>query len=105
MPSDVVSKGDIVTITITFINETGGLEDISAATTRTIYLKSSTGLITALSASFVTDGTDAKIQASTAATTLTDLGTWEVQGYVTDGSTIRLHTRQEKFDVDDTFGP
>lgn len=77
------------TIKQRFVDENGDVIDISAATTRTIYLKKPRSkVVVTNSASFTTDGTDGYQEyTTTAITELDEKGSYEHQGYATDGTT------------------
>ena len=66
-------------IVVTVTDDTGTVEDISSATTRSILLTDPSGTETTKSASFTTDGTDGKIEYTTVNGDINASGTWELQ--------------------------
>jgi len=72
----------------TIVDEDGGVVNISAATTKEMIFKKSSGTVVTKTASFYTDGTDGKLVYATVDGDLDEVGTWKVQAFVTltDGS-------------------
>lgn len=64
------------------IKEDGIVVPIDAATTRQLIFRKPSGSTITKDGSFVTDGTDGKIQYTTEAGFLDQSGAWDVQGYV-----------------------
>lgn len=80
---DIARFGDIGTIiTLTITDETGAVVDISGATTKTIYFVRTDGSVVTKSAVFSSNGTDGKVQYTTVANDLNQVGNWKAQAYV-----------------------
>ncbi len=78
-----VHKDDIGTVIVVTVKDGATVVDISGATTKNIKLKkpvSSTVLTKA--AAFTTDGTDGKIQYTSIAGDLDEIGVYNVQAYI-----------------------
>lgn len=77
-----IRSGDTTKVILTCKNSyTEAVIDISTATTKQIKFVGNTESVTK-TASFTTDGTDGKIEASLLSTDLTETGIWKVQAYV-----------------------
>lgn len=63
--------------------------DLSAATTKEIWLGPPAGAAKKKTASFVTTGSDGKIQYATAAGDLDEPGLWDIQAYWVDSGNAR----------------
>lgn len=89
---------------ITFIDTdstTGAAVDISAySTTKQMLWTDPDGAVSTKTATFVTDGTDGKIQYTTEDGLLNAFGDWTVQGRVKSASAT-LSTRKHKFNIND----
>lgn len=84
---------------VTVKDEDGVVVDISAATTKQIWLRKPDGTtVLEKSASLYTDGTDGVMQYSTVTTDLDTAGNWKLQGYVVIGSSV-IHTDIHTFKV------
>lgn len=83
--ADIYTGSTGITVTVTVTDSAGAAVDISGATGLAIVIKQMRRPAVSLSASFVTDGTDGQITASTGATALTQPGTLAIQGSYTDG--------------------
>lgn len=98
--ADVIHNGDVgtvVTLTIYEDDETT-VVDVSAAATKTIYVKKPSGTKDSWTASFTTDGSDGKIYYTTTTGDIDETGTWLVQGYVEIG-TSKYYSTRESFRV------
>jgi hypothetical protein len=80
---DMVGVQFIVTIT-----DNNVVEDISSASVKQLWFKKPNGTLLTKDATYVTDGTDGKIYYTSESGDLNDDGTWELQGYVVQGSSI-----------------
>lgn len=76
--------GTVFRVTIYDTTSTGGstVADVSDTTTRTLYFGRPDGSTFARSAVFTNDGTDGKIEYTTADGDLDVAGTWSIQAYV-----------------------
>ncbi len=68
------------------VKEGGVAVDISAATSTEIHLRRPNGSTKRFAAAFVTDGSDGQVTYTTDATTLDQVGNWEVRARVTTPS-------------------
>lgn len=73
--------------------------DVSAATTKTIYLTDPNGVTTAHAATFLTDGSDGKIYYKCLPTDLDTVGIWRIQGFVAFASGDEYSSDEETFEV------
>lgn len=71
---------------VRIVNEDGGVEDVSTATTKEIILRNPAGTSTTHAASFSSDGTDGYIQYVGSSGLLNMLGIWEMQSHVIVGT-------------------
>lgn len=75
--------GDIGTsFRVTVVDQNAAVVDISSATTKQLLFKLPNGTVLTKTASFVTDGTDGKMEYVTAEDDLSAKGNWSLQGYV-----------------------
>lgn len=86
--NDIIHVGDVGTvITLTIYEDDGTTAiDVSAATTKTIYIKKPDGTVITGTASFTTNGSDGKIYYAGVSGDFSTPGTYQVQGYVEIGS-------------------
>lgn len=79
------------TVKIQFLVKDGDgriLNDLSTATTKTITLKSPSGVKVTVDMSLSTDGTDGLIEYITDPTDIVEPGSWKIQGEVTYGTLV-----------------
>lgn len=103
----ILSKGDIGAVfEVSLITESGTAVDVSTATggsDKLLVLRSPSGVVKSLAASFVSSGTDGKIRYTTTSTDLDEVGGWERQWQVqlrSGGSVVgSLSTPVVKFEV------
>ena len=76
---ETVCVADSGTVIRKTVEEDGAAVDLSAATGRTFVFTGPSGQRNTLSASFVTDGTDGQLTASSEAGTWDEAGEWEEQ--------------------------
>jgi hypothetical protein len=67
---------------ITVVDCNSSAVDVSAATSKKIYLKSPSGTTTEKDADFVTDGSDGLVKYVTVDGDLSEVGTWKIQAKV-----------------------
>ncbi len=93
--ADIIHVGDVGTvITLTIYEDDGTTAvNVSAATTKTIYIKKPDGTVITGTASFTTDGSDGKIYYTGASGNFSTPGTYQVQGYVEIGSAKYYSTK------------
>ena len=99
---DEVHVGDVVDIIVTFLDEEGDVLDISSATIKQILLNATGRTAVARDAEFVTDGSDGKLTYTTVSGETPDLplaGICWVQGYVSLGGSVNLHTEMDSFPI------
>lgn len=81
--ADPVHVGDVgVALQVTIVNRSGGVVDVSSASTKELWLGQPNGGTLVKAASFVTSGSDGQIQYVTQAGDLSIDGSWFVQGHV-----------------------
>lgn len=81
--NSAIGQNDLGTLLVaTFQDVDGTVIDVSDATTRQILVRKPSGEVETLTASFTTDGTDGKIQATGAATTFDEFGLYEIQARI-----------------------
>ena len=103
MTTIYVHNGDVGTIFRLTIKDTAGAAiDVSTASVKYIYFQDPSGVKTQKTAAFYTDGTDGKIQYTTVAGDIDEVGTWMVQGYVETGLG-KFWTAKDSFKVYSTF--
>jgi len=83
--------GVIVELTVTLEDEVTPY-DLSSASLTEIHLGPPSGDAKVCTATFVTDGTDGKLQYATLAGDIDVAGTWDVQAYWEDGGDLRRST-------------
>jgi len=89
----------LVTVKDTDANGVTTALDISATTARSIILKKPSGTLLTKAASFVTDGTDGKIQYTTIAGDINEAGAWKLQVQVTFSASSVFKSSVESFKV------
>ena len=82
------------------IKEDGVAVDVSAASTKQLKFKRPDGSSFTKTATFVTDGTDGKIQYVTVDGDLNMAGAWTQQGYVAGVGGFTGHSTKRSFNVD-----
>jgi len=103
MTTIYVHNGDVGTIFRLTIKDTAGAAiDVSTASVKYIYFQDPSGVKTQKTAAFYTDGTDGKIQYTTVAGDIDEVGTWMVQGYV-ETSLGKFWTEKDSFKVYSTL--
>lgn len=100
MIQEDIHVGDIGTVfTLTIKDEDGSPVDLSSATIKQILFKSpKTKTLLTKAATFVTSGSDGKIQYETIDGDLDESGLWKIQGYIESPSWTG-HTSKEDFVV------
>lgn len=93
-----VHVGDALTLKITIRDEDNNIVDVSAATTKQIWLIKPNNTILTKTASLYTDGTDGIIKYQCSSSDLDVTGVWSIQGYVVL-SANPYHTNIETFKV------
>ena len=94
-----IHNGDIGTIfELTIVDTDGTAIDVSTASVKYIYFADPDGDKVCKTAAFTTDGTDGKIQYTTIAGDIDEVGTWLVQGYV-ETSLGKFYTERGDFKV------
>lgn len=78
---DEIHKGDVGTILRVTVTDDGAAVDISAATTKQLWLRSPSGAVSTKTATFTGSGTDGKLQYTTIAGDLSSTGDWQIQAY------------------------
>lgn len=78
------------TLTVT-VEDGGTADDISAATTQQIKLRKPDGTLSAITSSFVTDGTDGQVQITLNSGVINQVGSYGVQVYI-EGVGFKYHT-------------
>lgn len=86
-------------IEVTIQDVAGTVFDISGASTKTLYLRSPSGVVTTHTATFSTDGTDGKVQYVTVTGDIDEIGEWRAQVYLVT-ATGSWRTSQDKFEVE-----
>lgn len=87
MPVNEVHLGDIGTsFRLTIKDQDEAVVDISGATTKKITFEKPSGDSVEKNATFVTDGTDGKMEYVTVSGDLDETGWWRYQGYVVLGA-------------------
>ena len=103
MTTIYVHNGDIGTVfRLSIVDTAGTAIDVSTATVKYIYFQDPSGVKTQKTAAFYTDGTDGKIQYTTIAGDIDEVGTWMVQGYV-ETSLGKFWTEKDSFKVYSTL--
>ena len=82
MAQNEIHKDDYGTLFIATIKDGSSTVDVSSATTKTLKFKKPSGPVLSKSGEFTTTGVDGKIQYLTVSGDLSEIGTWQVQGYV-----------------------
>ena len=85
MAANEIHKGDIGTQFTVTVPDGTTVVDISTASTKQLIFKKPGGTILTKSTSFVTDGTDGKMQYVSVDGDLSDDGVWKMQGKVIIG--------------------
>ncbi len=85
MAANEIHKGDIGTQFTVTVQDGTTVVDISTASTKQLIFKKPGGTILTKSTSFVTDGTDGKMQYVSVDGDLSDDGVWKMQGKVVIG--------------------
>ena len=85
MAANEIHKGDIGTQFTVTVQDGTTVVDISTARTKQLIFKKPGGTILTKSTSFVTDGTDGKMQYVSVDGDLSDDGVWKMQGKVIIG--------------------
>ena len=85
MAANEIHKGDIGTQFTVTVQDGTTVVDISTASTKQLIFKKPGGTILTKSTSFVTDGTDGKMQYVSVDGDLSDDGVWKMQGNVIIG--------------------
>ena len=85
MAANEIHKGDIGTQFTVTVQDGTTVGDISTASTKQLIFKKPGGTILTKSTSFVTDGTDGKMQYVSVDGDLSDDGVWKMQGKVIIG--------------------
>ena len=85
MAANEIHKGDIGTQFTVTVQDGTTVVDISTASTKQLIFKKPGGTILTKSTSFVTDGTDGKMQYVSVDGDLSDDGVWKMQGKVIIG--------------------
>ncbi len=78
-----IHKGDIGTIFEITLKDGKIVVDVSTASIKNIFFQKPSGIILTKAAAFTTDGVDGKIQYTTIAADLDEIGDWELQAGVT----------------------
>ena len=103
MTTIYVHNGDVGTaFRLTIVNTAGTAIDVSTATTKYIYFQDPTGAKVQKTAAFTTNGSDGKIQYTTIAGDIDEVGTWMIQGYV-ETSLGKFWTEKDSFRVYSTL--
>ena len=103
MTTIYVHNGDIGTVFRLTITDTAGTAiDVSTAAVKYIYFQDPTGAKVQKTAAFTTNGSDGKIQYTTIAGDIDEVGTWMVQGYV-ETSLGKFWTEKDSFKVYSTL--
>lgn len=89
--------GVVITLTV---KEAGVVVDISTATTKQIKLRKPSGGTATYTGSFVTNGTDGKLTATTTSGDLDDIGTYHASAYLTISGWTD-HSSRLTFDTDE----
>ncbi len=84
MAIDEVQVANPITIEIDFVDEDGTVIDISTASPKYVVLADPSGNAVENAGSFVTDGTDGKLE-YTCSTDVDEAGAWSTQGRATIG--------------------
>lgn len=94
-----IHQNDIgTTLLVTICDCSNNAIDISTADTKQIVLKKPSGSTLTKTATFITDGSDGKIQYVVQSGDMDEVGTWKVQGVVTIGA-YTWHSNFESFKV------
>ena len=103
MATVYVHNADLGTIFRLTITDTAGTAiDVSTAAVKYIYFQDPTGAKVQKTAAFTTNGSDGKIQYTTIAGDIDEVGTWMVQGYV-ETSLGKFWTEKDSFKVYSTL--
>jgi hypothetical protein len=98
MSTNKIHQNDIgVTFKIT-VKERDVVYDVSSSTSRDIVFKKPSGDLVTKTASFFTDGTDGIITYTTISGDLDEIGSWQLQAIITEGSSV-FHSEIESFKV------
>lgn len=99
MPAAEIHVGDTgVSFQFTVKDQDSVAVDVSGATTKQLKFKKPGGTTVTQTASFVTDGTDGKIEYISDDGDLDEAGDWEIQVYVVLASG-KKHTQRQHFKV------
>jgi len=98
MASDEIHVDDVGTLFIITIYDGDDVVDISAATTKQIKFRKSDGTTLTKTATFLTDGSDGKLDYTTVAEDLDVSGSWEIQAFV-ETPTGNWHSDKGYFEV------
>lgn len=94
-----IHNGDIGTIFKLTITDTADVAiNVSSAAVKFIYFRDPSGVKTKKTAAFTTSGVDGKIQYTTIAGDIDEVGNWSVQGYV-ETSLGKFYTEKASFEV------
>ena len=75
-------------IVLTLTDSAGTAVNISTATTKSYNVRKPSGTISTVTATFVSDGSDGKLTWTVPDAFLTAAGEYQIEAYVTDGSTF-----------------
>jgi hypothetical protein len=81
-----IFKAQTLKLEFTIVDQDGVVVDLSAVTSYDLEFRKPDGVCVTKTPSFVTDGTDGKIQYTTLTTDLDQAGSWSVQSIVIDGA-------------------
>jgi hypothetical protein len=90
---------DIGTVFELTLKDGAAAADISAFTTRKFRFQRPSGDCEIVDATFVTDGTDGKLEYTTVSGDIDETGMWNLQARITDGSGNRFHSEVVEFEV------
>lgn len=96
--TQVFDEGVVIKVLVTDI-DSGAVVDLSAVTTKQVWIKPLDADTLKKTASFFTDGTDGIITYTTIADDLYIDGRWKVQGYYVTAGGDKVHTTVGYFDV------
>jgi len=99
MPANEIHLGDVGTVFVgTVTDDTGHVVDISGATTKQLTFKKPNGSKATKAATFMTNGTDGKMQYTAVDGDVDQVGGWKLQGKVVLPSGT-WYTDVHRFDV------
>lgn len=82
MAAEEIRVGDFNTSLVVTIKDGDSIVDISTATAKYLKLKKPDGVVLQKNTTFLTDGTDGKMQYITVSGDITICGTWKMQGNI-----------------------